>query len=277
MRILQIVHGFPPEFIAGTERYCETLSRRLLECGHDCLVLAGSERSAPETTLATVNQDGLLVTRYLRAGVCRRRWTEEYNPEADGLARRLLALVRPDIVHLHHWLNLTNNLVAICADQGIPAVVTLHDLWISCPRVHRIRWDGQFCADPPATAPCVTCAERGAWQGEEEIRRALALRREMVGLELALAAAIIVPSQAHRDFLLGLLDLPADRLIVLPHGSIPSVVARKDRGDELGVADRPLRVGHWGYLVYPKGTHLLLEAVRQLRDRRLSAGGPGGL
>ena len=266
MRILQIVHGFPPESIAGTERYCEVVSRSLLGRGHECMVLAGSGRGAPEATLATVDQEGLLVTRYLRAEGRPRRWTDEYDAESELLTRHLLALVQPDLVHLHHWQRLTNNLVTICADLGIPVVVTLHDVWTSCPRIHRIRWDGAFCSDPPATAPCLMCAERGPWQGDQEIAGALALRREMMDTELALAAAIIVPSEAHRAFLLTLLDLPQDRLIVLPHGSIPTVTAQQGREGRWEFPNRPLQIGHWGYLMYLKGTHLILEAVRRLRD-----------
>jgi len=266
MRILQIVHGFPPELIAGTEQYCEALTQHLMQRGYECMVLAGSERSAPEPTLATVDQGGLLVTRYLRAEGRPRRWTEEYDAEADGMARRLLSLVQPDIVHLHHWQRLTNNLVAICADQGIPVVVTLHDVWTSCPRIHRIRWDGAFCAEPPTTAPCLSCAHRGPWQGDREIGAALALRQEMMDTELALAAAIIAPSEAHRAFLVDLLDVPKDRVTVLPHGTIATDTTRQRGEESVAFPDRPLQVGHWGYLVYPKGTHLLLEAVRQLRD-----------
>lgn len=266
MRILQIVHGFPPEFIAGTEQYCEALSRFLLGRGHDCVILAGSEQGAPEATLATVDQNGLLVNRYLRAEERSRRWTEEYDPEAEGLTRRLLALVHPDVVHIHHWLRLTNNLVAICADVGIPVVVTLHDVWTTCPRIHRIRWDGAFCPDPPATAPCLTCAERGPWQGDQEITGALALRRETMEGELAMATTIIAPSEAHRAFLITLLDLPEDRLTVLPHGSLPTVAARQGRRKGVEFPNRALQIGHWGYLLYLKGTHLILEAVHKLHD-----------
>jgi glycosyltransferase involved in cell wall biosynthesis len=230
------------------------------------MVLAGSKGCAPEATLATTEQDGLLVTRYLRVDGEPARWTEEYDPEAENLTRRLVSLVQPDLVHLHHWQRLTNNLVAICADLAIPVVVTLHDVWTSCPRIHRIRWDGAFCSDPPATAPCLMCAERGPWQGDQEIAGALALRREMMDTELALAAAIIVPSEAHRAFLLTVLDLPQDRLIVLSHGSIPTVTAQQGREGQWEFPNRPLQIGHWGYLMYLKGTHLILEAVRRLRD-----------
>src|SRR3990172_4137854 len=152
MRVLQIVHGYPPEFIARTERYCEAVSRALLKRGHECATLAGSDESAPAATLSAVDQGGLLVVRYLRVRRRPRRWTEEYDPAAEGLARHLLALLNPDVVHLHHWQRLTNNLVAICSDLAIPVVVTLHDVWTSCPRVHRIRRDKVFCEEPPATA-----------------------------------------------------------------------------------------------------------------------------
>ena len=266
MRILQVVHGFPPDGIAGTERYCEALSRGLLRRGHACMVFAGSERCAPEATLAIVEQGGLPVTRYLRAGAQPRRWTGEYDPEAERLTRRLLGLVRPEVVHLHHWQRLTNNLITICADRGVPVVVTMHDSWTSCPRIHRVRWDGAFCAERPAAAPCLTCAERSPWQGDREIATALALRREIVGLELARAVRIIAPSEAHRAFLLALLELPEDRCVVLPHGGIRTVTARQRRGKRSESPGRPLQIGHWGYLMYLKGTHVILEAVHKLRD-----------
>ncbi len=48
-------------------------------------------------------------------------------PTADHLVRKFLELRRPDVVRLQHWLGLTVNLVAICAELGIPWVVTLHD------------------------------------------------------------------------------------------------------------------------------------------------------
>lgn len=266
MRVLQIVHGFPQEFVAGTETYCETLSRHLLARGHECVVLAGSGQRATKSTLATEAQDGLLVTRYLRAEGQAQSWRDEYDPEAEVLIRGLLSLGRPDLIHLHHWLLLTSNLVAICTDMGIPVVVTLHDVWTSCPQVHRIRSDGAFCSEPPATAPCLTCAKRAPWDSDREIASALSLRREMMETELALADAIIVPSEAHRALLLSLFDLPQERLIVLPHGSMPMVAPNEGRQGRLTFPNRPLQIGHWGYLMYEKGTHLILEAVHRLRD-----------
>jgi len=44
------------------------------------------------------------------------------------------------------------------------------------------------------------------------------------------------------------------------------VVPNEGRQGRLAFPNRPLQIGHWGYLTYPKGTHLILEAVHKLRD-----------
>ncbi|PWB82235.1 MAG: hypothetical protein C3F08_00195 [Candidatus Methylomirabilota bacterium] len=266
MRILQIVHGFPPESTAGTERYCEAVSRELSARGHECEVLAGSGQRAAQATVAAESQDGLPVTRYLRAEGQVESWRDEYDPEAEALIRGLLSRSRPDLAHLHHWHRLTNNLAAICADLGIPVVVTLHDVWTSCPRLHRIYRDGSFCKEPLLTAPCLHCVERTPWQTDQEVAAALALRRQMIETELSLASALIVPSAAHRSLLCGLLELPESRVIVLPHGGPGAIPARERRQRPSAFPNRPLQIGHWGYFLYHKGTHVLLEALHRLND-----------
>jgi hypothetical protein len=84
--------------------------------------------------------------------------------------------------------------------------------------------------------------------------------------ELALATAIIAPSEAHYTFLRELHGLNGDRFIVLPHGSVPTIGSPRRKRTGPQYPKRPLQIGHWGYLMYLKGTHLLLEAVRLLRD-----------
>ena len=266
MRILQIVHGFPPESIAGTERYCEAVCAQLRSRGHTVAVFAGTGQSTAKATTVTTEQDGLDVTRYYRAEGRDYGWMDGYDPEVEQALRSALASCRPDIVHVHHWHQLTNNLVAICADLSIPVVVTLHDVWTSCPRIHRIHREGSFCKEPLLTAPCLHCVERTQWQTDLEVAAALTLRQQMIGEELALASALIVPSEAHRSLLLKLLELPENRLTVLPHGSLQTLMAQERRTGLSAFPNRPLQIGHWGYFLYHKGTHLLLEALHRLDD-----------
>src|SRR5574337_218520 len=266
MRILQIVHGFPSESNAGTERYCQAVCALLRVRGHTVAVFAGTGQPAAKATTVTTEQDGHDVTRYYRADGRDYEWMDGYDPEVEQVLRSTLASCRPDIVHVHHWHRLTNNLVAICADLGIPVVVTLHDVWASCPRIHRVHREGLFCREPLLTAPCLHCVERTQWQTDREVAAALALRQQMIGEELALASALIVPSEAHRSLLLQLLALPENRLTVLPHGSLQTLMAQERRTGLSAFPDRPLQIGHWGYFLYHKGTHLLLEALHRLGD-----------
>ena len=263
MKIVQIVHGFPPESIGGTEMYTQAISRRLLERGHRCHVLAGT--SQPRRDAGELD-DGVHVTRL--AGVGRRAggWFPAYDPEIEHRVRGYLDDLKPDVVHIHHWVSLTANLVALCAEMGLPTIVTLHDLAVICPRGNRIRFDKVFCTDPLSTAPCLLCVEREPWQKDHEVQEELALRQQMVREGLHLADRLLVPSQTQKDFLAEFLDVPADRLEVLPHGTLHDL--RPVGGSAEATSQRPLRIGHWGHLIWQKGPHLLLEAVRKLSDPR---------
>ena len=261
MRILQVVHLFPPEQSAGTERYTQALARTLVARGHECLVLAGSAESASEPGVLIRGQDGLTVARLVGSRQGSGFRVESYNAAADGLIRTVLDLWRPDLVHLQHWYRLTGNLVSVCAEVGIPVVVTLHDQWLACPRFHRVQPDGTFCAE--RDVPCVACVDRDRWQTDQEIDRERDVRARLLAEELRLAGCLIVPSEAQRQFLSRIVDIPLDRLQVVPLGS-PVEVLQRTAGDRRRDGEGPLKIGYWGYLAPLKGVHTLLEAARLL-------------
>ena len=271
MQILQVVQGFPPESIGGTELYSQALTRALQERGHRCFVVAGSKKETMKSALITTDEEGICVTRYVSALSLewRERQIDPYNPEAELLLREHLEKVRPDVIHVHHWLRLTNTIVSLAAELGIPAIVTLHDLWASCARIHRQHKLGHFCRESPSPSLCGSCVERSPWQGDAEVQQAIELRQEQIAEELRLACRLLVPSEAHRQFLSRLLGTSPDHLRVVPHGSIVRLFAQANNEhphEHPRFPHRPLRLAYWGYLVDFKGIHLLLEAVRQLKE-----------
>ncbi len=261
MRIVQFVHGYPPEFIAGTEKYTQSLSRRLQEQGHTCMVVAGSDQASSQPSIGVCEDNGVQVARLI--GLSRRNGfrPSAHDPVAEDLIRWLLELWKPGLVHVQHWRRLTNTLVAVCREFDIPTVVTLHDQWIACSRAHRLQLNGTFCDGP--VAPCATCVDRDPWQSRGEIERELSLRVRALERELQWSDHLIVPSQAQKQFLQQIASVPADRLEVVQLGS---PVAGKERLDPepTGFPVTPLRVGYWGYLTPEKGVHLLLEAAQLL-------------
>jgi len=267
LRILQVVHGYPADFIGGTELYCQVLTGALQGKGHRCFVLAGSNQQGKAPALITTDEEGISVTRYVSPlpPEWRERQIDPYNPEAELLIRRHLDIVRPDVIHVHHWLRLTNTVVSLAAQLGIPAIVTLHDLFVSCARLHRQHKLGHFCRESPSPALCYSCVERYPWQGDEEVRVAIDLRQEQIAEELHLARYILVPSETHREFLSRLLGISSDHLRVVPHGSIVRLSPCTDT-ERPRFPHRPLRLAYWGHLVDFKGVHLLLQAATQLKD-----------
>ena len=264
MKVLQVVHRFPPERLAGTELYTLAISRGLLQRGHQCSVLAGSGRASPGGALTSEVEDGIHVTRMASSIQRAEGWFPAYDPEIDERVRGYLGELKPDVIHIQHWVTLTANLIALCHEMDYPTVVTLHDLAVICPKMDRIRFDKVFCTDPLATAPCLICVQRQPWQGDDEVHEELTLRQQMIEQGLGLADYLIVPSVAQKEFLAKFLDTKADRLEVLPHGT-PRELKRVSAPENATVR-RPLRLGHWGHLMWPKGPHLLLEAVGKLSD-----------
>jgi glycosyltransferase involved in cell wall biosynthesis len=175
--------------------------------------------------------------------------------------RAMLAEFRPDIVHVHHWIRLSTDLVASAAAAGIPAVVTLHDLFPSCPRVFRLKGaDGaEACTAKLADADCVPCVPRWRFDRDDDVVAALASYRTDMRNELTLARARIAPSRSHAELLARTLEIDAP-ITVVPHGRLHPPLERAAPPP----ADGRFRIGCFSHLQPLKGQHLLLEALRLL-------------
>src|SRR5262245_13206352 len=151
MRLLQLVHGFAPEFVGGTERFVQDLCLSLQERGHQVSVLAGSGKLSTRGPRIDRTEVGSLeVYRLSRFERPIDHWFASDSPGAARIIGRMVKDLRPDLVHLHHWKRLSRSAVRICRGLGVPVVVTLHDLWASCPRAYRLKGPGgdEFCELP---------------------------------------------------------------------------------------------------------------------------------
>ena len=284
MRICLVAHGYPPELVGGTETSVQGLARGLAARGHDVAVVAGSMqheqgfRTSEATDVDPVSGARVRVHRIHRADLFFDHWQKSGSERAAAAFRAFLREARPDLVHVNHWIRLSHDLVACAAREGIPAAVTLHDLWTSCLVSFRVRPDTkEFCEVPLAPHPCLSCAAlvppRTPWVPAEAQAMALAERRAELVRELRLARAVLAPTRTHAEAVAGLLGVDAASLSirVVPHGR------------ELDLAPRVplpppaqhgrLVLGAWGHLHPLKGPDLLVEAVR--RAGRLRGGGEG--
>ena len=192
MRILLVSHRFPPQHTAGTESYTFELGRELVDRGHAVRVLCADKNvSRPDLTAQTREYEGLIVdevTNNLHYDAFRQTYDL---PKVARFAAELCERERIDVVHVQHAMHLSAGLVESIAQGGRPVFFTLHDYWLSCPRMgQRVHVDGTLChvIDHARCGDCMSRTKWGQSPMEQRVARSLAALRGASGLDLATVA-----------------------------------------------------------------------------------------
>jgi glycosyltransferase involved in cell wall biosynthesis len=307
MNILHTIHDFLPRNRAGSELYALALGRELAR-RHDVTVLCAEyDGLRPHGHLTWRVFEGLPVAEIVNNWACR-TFADTYRPPlVANRIDHVLRAVQPDVVHVHSLLNLSFDLPRMAAERGIPVVATLHDYSLMCPsggqRWHRAAEHLCEVIDADRCARCfresalytqVSVARVVDWlPARDALQRAAAsIRRRFpvfasraagaasrfapvpvsnadVGERLTYARAaldhvdlLIAPSQFIADEFRAF-GVDAGKIRVSDYGIAPhgGPGRRADRGSIL-------RIGFVGTLVWHKGVHVLIEAMRHLQDAR---------
>jgi len=296
LKVLTVVHGFPPDSWAGTEVLSLALARGLRERGHEVSFFVRSPGAAGEAdrSLHRAEFDGFRVHRFVNhlafSGVDE---TYRFAP-AEAAFDRVLAEERPDVVHCQHLIHLSTGIIDRCRAAGVPVVVSLSDYWARCPRVQLIRPDRSNCTAPPPGLGCAACVKEKpaligplaaldnalgelplAWArrvpqsvpalppgwGKSREDAASLIRRERWMREvLARADSVVVASTAVKRAMMGL-GLPAGKIVLCEYGCDRSWCADGPPARVPRPPGTPLRVGFLGSLVWYKGLHVAAAAV----------------
>jgi len=254
MRILQVVHGFPPREWAGMELITYYLSQALRARGHEVTVFTRTGEDGAEFSVREDLMDGLRVVRVvnhlIRADTFRLGYD---NPFFDDIFAQLLAQVRPDVVNFQHLATLSVSLLPLTAALGYPTILNLGDFFFPCHIAHLIDTQGRLCAGPRRGEQCISCLQGIA--PAEELRRRFRRMEEVLqapDLVTTLSAFLAQKIQQYYPFL-------GQRLRPVPLGvhQIPPVSREPSRG-------APLRVLYVGIFLPHKGAHVLIEALKGL-------------
>lgn len=275
MRILLVIHGYPPNYNAGSEVYTQTLAK-YLALNHEVHVFSrienpfqpdyhlrsGVDRDFPEIKLHLINLS---------------RSRDRYrDPQADQIFRQLLEQIQPNLIHIGHLNHLSTSLVEWGRKLQTPMVYTLHDFWLMCPRGQFLQmygenstelWplcdgqDHQKCAQKCyaryfSGAKSETSADLAYWT--DWVRRRMEHIREICGF----IDLFIAPSQHLLQKFRDEFGLPAHKLTYLDYGFDRSRLAgRKPRNPE----NQPVTFGYIGTHIAAKGVDLLIKAFGQLQ------------
>ncbi|MHB8830861.1 MAG: glycosyltransferase family 4 protein [Patescibacteria group bacterium] len=144
MKILHVNKFF--DLHGGAEFYLHDLMTRQAKLGHEVHILATQAENNPPSV-----DEEYFVTRY-HYDRSEGAWRDVkkavnflWNNEAKKSFGRMLADIKPDVIHLHNiYHHLSTSILAEVRQSGIPCVQTLHDYKLACPN-YKMFTEGKAC------------------------------------------------------------------------------------------------------------------------------------
>lgn len=262
LRVLLMSHGLSPESVGGVEQHVAGLARALAGAGHEVAVYCRTGREGPAGSHIDESLDGIPVTRvvYRYEGLDSLR-ALYHSPLLEDSLRRWLQGRRFDVAHVHHLTGLSTGSLQVLAEAGIPAVLTLHDYWLVCPRGQMWHRLGERCerVEPVRCGDCLQ-PTFAAWLPASEAAHRVAELHADARATLAAASCLVVPSRRVLPPF-EQLGLPPGKVFVVENGIDSEALALLPPARRL---PGPLRVGYLGTLLPSKGLDVLVEALRLL-------------
>jgi len=263
MKVLHLVHQYPPEFVGGVEYYTQSLTQALAQRGWEVAVFHRTDCGGRRLT---TRRNDAVTTFAAGAGALtptRRFLTTWRQPTLHAQWRQALAHFQPDLVHVQHLMGLPTSLLHELRTRRIPYLITLHDYWWQCANANLLtNYAETACNGPRAYLNCTHCAiaRTGsplAWGAAPVVWPLMADRTRRLRPLLAGAAALLTPSEFVRRWYADH-GAPTQALRAAPLGVAPpaaSAPRAPGRGDGL-------RLLYVGGLAPNKGVHVVLEALR---------------
>ena len=292
MRILQVVHRFPPLSKGGTEVQAYEIAKKLKTKYLVFVLYPLYDSNGKGYTLRKTGYEGLPVIQLIKKWPSSLEsinylvdvWLTYRDKRIKKVFESLLDQLKPDIIHFQHLFNLSVELVRSAKKKGIPTVVTLHDYWFLCHRIHLLKNDGSICRGPEkGEAPCFRCyfdvlweSLKGRWRpfrhgllkvplekGLEWCFLSLFRHRIQSTLDaLKLIDVIVSPSrflkEKFEDY-----GVEENRILHVTHGINPSLFTglKKSKSNNI-------RFGYAGAIVPHKGVHILLDAYCRVQNSK---------
>jgi len=249
LRIVHLVHGWPPFQHGGTELYAYWLARRQRESHHVAVYARYADASRAEGEAVELLDDGvrvrLITNNFTARNPIQRNAIRNRLIERDF--ERFLKEEKPDLLHVHHLAGHAFSLIGVAKRLKIPVVLQIQDWWFHCARVNRYHRDGTRCSGPSLAkcASCVTFTKLPMMNRLMHVMRARAAQSSLRACD-----AYVVGSKAIRD------DYGLANAHVIPYG----IALEGDRVRP--AAKKPIRFGYVGSIAPHKGVHTAVEAMR---------------
>lgn len=254
MRILLVIHGYPPYYMAGSEVYTYNLAQELSKKGYEVFIFTRIENPYEQDYTVTDSIESNISIHRINKAKRDYTFQDKYlDPNIDQLFREYLKKIKPDIVHIGHLSQLSTQLPIIAKREfKLPVVFTIHDFWMFCYRGQLITPDLKIC-EGPYTERCTKCAkinykEYVKTENISEYKKHMKTVLECIDLFLS-------PSHTLESFYKEM-GIPNEKIKYSLYGfdinRIKPVPSREKT--------RPLTFGFMGRIIPVKGISLLIKA-----------------
>jgi glycosyltransferase involved in cell wall biosynthesis len=157
MKILLIIHGFPPRQAAGSEIYTWMLANKLSQRDDVTVLTRTIDSSVEEYAAAIERVEKFNVISINNTLKYRKSFSDKYvNHHIGAIFSKILSEQKPDIVHIGHLIGLSTTIIDEIKKLNIPIVYTLHDFWLICPTGRFIKEPSTVC-HAPSVLECKKC------------------------------------------------------------------------------------------------------------------------
>jgi glycosyltransferase involved in cell wall biosynthesis len=262
LRVVHLVHGWPPFQNGGTELYASWLVGEQAATRQVAVYARAADPLRDEHEAFEQVDRGARVrfvtNNFTARDPFRRNALRDRTLECDF--ERFLWSEQPDLLHIHHLAGHTFSLAGVARRMGIPIVLQVQDWWFLCARVNFFDRGWNRCSGP-AIGKCSRCAPLTRIAPAPLWNRLLHIvRRSSARRALRTASAFVAGSESIRKDYLSAGAIPGSRPFrVIPYGI--TVVAPAEARRPLA---SPIRFGYVGSIAPHKGVHIAVEAMRRL-------------
>ena len=260
LKVLKVIHGYPPYYMAGSEVYSYNLCNELSKnCDISIFTRIEDDFGNPYEVLKS-NDNGIEIIRVNKP-------SRDYTFRSKYIDKRLAQIfedyfqkINPDIVHIGHLSHLTVLIVKIIKKYKIPILFTLHDFWMMCIRGQLIKDDLSLC-NGPSVEKCAKCNMKyfaSFEQAKKEIYYSLNLLKE-VNEQIDL---FIAPSQFLREKYIEY-GIPENKITYMDYGFNLTLFEKIKKN-----VSKKIRFGFLGRIIPVKGLTTLINSFNDINHSK---------
>lgn len=262
MRILLIIHGYPPYYMAGSEVYTYNLACELAKTNEVFIFHRIEDKSIPLYKITDKKENGVHIRFINNYEPQNPSFYDKYlNPVIDDAFRAYVREIQPDVVDIGHLSHLSTQIPIIAKQEfGLPVLFTIHDFWMFCHRGQLINpKDWQICPLPD-TKLCTDCAARHYNKPDFDLRL-IEERDEHIRQVIDCIDVFFAPSHTLEQFYIDM-GVDKSKIFYSKYGFRTTAIRKQSKDLRSETV-----FGFTGRIIYTKGVHLLCEAFSRIKGK----------